>query len=172
MVVAIVTMVLAAACQRGDDGGARLQVRWTGADTGTFTAPATADWCDSLGLLEIRAVSGDTGVELALYHGGAVAAGSYPVRLPDSARRAPPSAAIGLRWFSRTAVQGYQSTGGQVTLRRAPDGILSGSFTAAVNPFVVGRGKLTVSGSFDDLRERPAARGCYAQPPDTSAGVH
>ena len=56
--------------------------------------------------------------------------GSYPIRPPASAEHAAPAAALAVRWFSKTAVQGYQGESGNVTLRRASNGELSGTFTA------------------------------------------
>jgi hypothetical protein len=166
---------LTGGCDTGDAGsagGGRLEARWTGADTAAFAAPATAEWCDSLGLLEIRATAGDTGVALAVYRRGGIAPGHYPIRPPDSAGTAPPAAAVGLRWFSQTAVQGFQATGGELSVRRGPGGALAGIFTAKASA-VTGGKQLTVTGSFEGIRASPAARGCYAPPPpDTSAGVH
>ncbi len=124
---------MALACAKPDAGtssGPRLTVRWTGADTAAFGASATAERCDTLHLIEIRAISGDTGLGLALYDSGTVRPGSYPIRLPASADRAAPAAALAVRWFSKTAVQGYQGESGNVTLRRAANGDLSGTFTA------------------------------------------
>ena len=50
--------------------GPRLTVRWTGADTAAFGPSAIAERCDTLHLIEIRAISGDTGLGLALYDSG------------------------------------------------------------------------------------------------------
>jgi hypothetical protein len=153
---------LAAGCGSGKGGrrtGERLEARWTGADTAAFGAPATAEWCDSLNLLEILAFAGDTGIEIALYPRDSVAPGTYPVRPPAAADSLPPSAAVGLRWFAQTAVQGFQGDSGQVSLTRAPDGALSGRFRATARA-ASGNGRLTITGSFDDLRQRPATSGC------------
>ncbi len=162
---------LAAGC-RGRQGetpsGARLEARWTGADTSAFRAPATAEWCDSLDLLEIRAIAGDTGIGIALYPREGIASGVYPVRSPEAADSVPPSGAVGLRWFSETSVQGYQGDSGQIALTRGADGALSGRFTATAHA-IAGNGKLTLTGSFDDLRERPATRGCSTAPPPPPA---
>ncbi len=160
-------------------GGARLEVRWTGSDAAGFRAPATAEWCDSLNLLEIQAISGDTGLGIAIYPRDSVATGSYPVRPPAAADSVPPSSAIGLRWFSQTAVQGFQSDSGSLSLTRAPDGTLSGRFNAPAHG-VSGKGAIRLIGSFDGLREHPATRGCSTAPPppprpparpDSEAGV-
>jgi hypothetical protein len=171
----LLVLAFAAGCRRGDAGergGGRLEVHWTGADTATFRAPAVAEWCDSLHLLEIRAVAGDTGIELALYRPGGITPGKYPIRRPDAAASAPPAAAVGLRWFSRTEVRGYQGFEGEMSVRQAPDGALAGGFTARASA-VTGSRRLKLTGSFEGLRPHPATRGCYAPPPpDTSAGVH
>jgi hypothetical protein len=172
--LALLVLGLAAGCRPrgvGETGG-RLEVRWTGASTAAFAAPASAEWCDSLNLLEIRAIAGDTGVGLAVYHQGGIAPGTYRVFKPELAGTMPSAAAVGLRWYSRTAVQGFQGTSGELSLRRAPDGTLAGRFTAKASS-ITDAGKLTVAGSFEGLRERRATRGCYAPPPpDTSERVH
>ena len=159
------------ACAKPDVGtrsGSRLTVRWTGADTAAFGASATAERCDTLHLIEIRAVSGDTGLGLALYDSGTVRPGSYPIRLPGGADRAAPAAALALRWFSKTAVQGYQGESGNVTLRRAANGDLSGTFTAKARS-INSSARLGLTGSFDGLRIKPAALGCVPLPPDSTA---
>lgn len=172
---ALLALVLASGCRRGDAGearGPRLEVHWTGADTATLAAPAIAEWCDSLGLLEIRAAAGDTGIELVLYRSGGIGPGKYPIHRPEAAAGAAPSAAVGLRWFSQTAVRGYQSNDGEVSVRQAPDGALAGGFTARATAVGGGR-SLKLTGSFEGIRPHPTTRGCYAPPPpDTSAGVH
>jgi hypothetical protein len=162
---------LAAGCGSGESGkptGARLEARWTGADTAAFGAPATAEWCDSLNLLEILAIAGDTGIEIALYPRDGVAPGAYPVRPPAAADSLTPSAAVGLRWFAQTSVQGFQGDSGQVSLTRAPDGTLSGRFRATARA-ISGKGRLTITGSFADLRQRPATSGCSTVPPPPRA---
>jgi hypothetical protein len=164
---------VALACTRPEQGtraGPRLTVRWTGADTAAFGASATAQRCDTLHLIEIRAISGDTGVGLALYDSGTVRPGSYPIRPPASADSAAPAAALAVRWFSRTAVQGFQGDSGRLSLRRAADGELSGTFTAKAHA-ISGSGHLELAGSFDGLRVEPAARGCEPRPGDSTPGV-
>ncbi len=162
---------VALACTKPEEGtrtGPRLRVRWTGADTAAFAAPATAERCDTLHLIEIRATSGDTGVGLALYDSGTVRPGSYPIRPPAAADSAAPAAALAVRWFSQTAVQGFQGDSGQLSLRRAADGDLSGSFTAKAHA-ISGSGRLELTGSFDGLRVEPAARGCVPPRRDSTA---
>ena len=162
---------VALACARPDAGvrtGPRLTVRWTGADTATFSASATAERCDTLHLIEIRAISGDTGVGLALYDSGSVRPGNYPIRPPAPAGRAAPAAALAVRWFSRTAVRGFQGESGGVSLKRAANGDLSGTFTAKARA-INAKAQLDLAGSFDGLRVKPAERGCVPPPRDSAA---
>jgi hypothetical protein len=133
-------------------GGGRLSIRWTGPDTAAFSSPAVAEWCASLHLLEIRAVSGDTGAGILLYPAGNVGPGVYLVRRPDLADTTrPPSAALALRWFSKTTIMGYQADSGRVTVERTADGRLAGRFAVAARPLVTGA-RLTASGTFEGLR--------------------
>lgn len=170
-VLALVLALASAGCHGGASaaGGSRLTVRWTGADTAEISARAEAEWCDSLRVLEIRAMAGDTGVGIALYPAGSIAAGAYPVRRPgvaDSTR--PPAAALGLRWFSKTSVLGFQGDSGELALERRADGTLSGRFSAAARA-LVGNGRLHVTGSFDGLRPTNASPACAGRaPPDTT----
>ena len=160
--------VLLACTTAGDSGrtGPRLTVRWTGADTAAFGAAATAERCDTLHVVEIRAISGDTGVGLALYDSGTLQSGTYPIRPPERADSAAPAAAVGLRWFAKTAVQGFQGDSGEVSVRRSGNGVLSGTFTAKAHA-INGAGGLQLTGSFDGLRVTAAARDCL---PPTPAG--
>jgi hypothetical protein len=173
--LAAMLAVLAMACRQQaarEPAGPHLEARWTGVDTASFSAPATAERCDSLDLLEIRAASGDTGLALAIYRHGAAGQGTYRIRPPEPAKTDTPAAAVALRWFSRMAVRGFRSDTGTLTLRRAPDGTLSGRFTAGLSP-AAGAGALVVTGSFERLRVRPAVRGCTTRTsaPDSSGDV-
>jgi len=155
---------------RAAHGRERLETRWTGSDTSAFSAPATAEWCDTLDLLLIRAISGDTGIGLAVYHDGGIESGSYPIRRPEVAETMPPSAAAGLRWFSKTTIQGFQGDSGELELDNASGGDISGRFTARAHA-INGSGRLTLTGSFEGLRVRPATRGCVPRArPDSTRG--
>jgi hypothetical protein len=161
----------AAGCRSGTDSqpGARLSVRWTGADTAAFSAVAVAEWCASLHVLEIRAVAGDTGVGIALYPTDTVEAGVYPVRLPDVADTTrPPSAAVALRWFSETTVMGFQGDSGRLTLERGPDGMVAGRFTVGARPLVTGK-RLAAAGTFAGLRIVTAPATCAGRSPGDTA---
>ena len=132
--------------------GGRLSIRWMGPDTAAVSAPAVAEWCASLHLLEIRAITGDTGAGIVLYPADTIGPGVYPVGRPqgaDSAQR--PSAAVALRWFSKTTVMGYQADTGRVTVERTPKGEIAGRFGVGARPLVTGA-RLTASGTFERLR--------------------
>jgi hypothetical protein len=157
--------------------GPWLEAHWTGADKGKMAAPASAEWCDTLHLLEIRAVHGDTGLALAIYPFGTIESGTYRVRPPERADSAPPSAAMALRWFGETTIQGFQGQSGEVVLQGSRSVPLSGRFQVrAVAPGSMSR--LSVTGSFRDLTVRPSTRGCLPRgtqplgPPPPDSGVH
>lgn len=161
---------LVLACTRGEKStlaGPRLTVRWTGADTAAFSAPATAARCEALHLTEIRAVSGDTGVGLALYDSGSIQPGTYRIRTPTASDTSGPAASLALRWFSKTAVQGFQGDSGEVVLRRAGADALSGTFRGKANP-ITGAGRLEITGSFDGVRLGRSTRACVPPAADTA----
>jgi hypothetical protein len=128
------------------------------------------EWCAPLHLLQIRAVTGDTGMALAAYPGDSVVPGAYPIRPADVAdTAAPPAAAAAVRWFSKTVVQGYSSDSGRLTLRRGSDGTLAGEFKAWAHA-VGGTNRIALTGSFDGVRAGPAPAGCAGRPrPDSAA---
>jgi len=142
------------------EGGGRLSVHWTGPDTATFSSAAVAEWCAPLHLLEVRAVSGDTGAGIVLYPADTITPGVYPVRRPDVADTTlPPSAAVALRWSSRTTIMGYQADSGGVTVERTPDARLAGRFTIHARPLGTGS-LLKGTGSFEGLRIVAAPAAC------------
>jgi hypothetical protein len=150
-------------------------VQWTGADTGKLSAPAVAEWCDSLRLLQVRAIHGDTGVALVLYPLDAGMAGSsrvppgkYPVLPPERADSGRPSAAVALRWFAETSIRGFRGDSGLVTLESSAPGAGAGKFSAALRSATEGS-RVTVSGSFQSLTITPASPECAGRPPDEEA---
>jgi hypothetical protein len=155
--------------EKGTLAGPRLAVRWTGADTAAFSAAASAARCDTLHMIEIRAISGDTGVGLALYDSGTVRPGTYRIRPPSTSDSTRPAASLALRWFSKTAVQGFQGDSGEVLLRRAGAEALSGTFRAKAHA-LNGAGRLEITGSFDGLQLAKAERGC-GSPADTATAA-
>jgi hypothetical protein len=153
--------------------GPRLEVQWTGADTGRMAGPATAEWCGVLRVLQISGVAGDTGVAIALYPRDSIRPDSYPVVRPERADSAPPASALALRYFAQTAVKGYQGDSGRVLLEVSADGRLSGRLSGALKSANDGS-RLHAAGAFRNLRVVPATRGCVARPvrPAPDTGVH
>lgn len=168
-------LLLLAGCPGGpgaETRSARLDVEWTGADSGHLSGPATAEWCDTLKVLQIQALAGDSGVAIALYPVDSIRPDSYPVLLPSKADSVPPAAAVALRYFAETAVKGYQGDSGRVLLRDTVGGRLSGRFSASLKSATDGS-RLRAGGVFHDVPVVRARRGCVARPkplpPDTGA---
>jgi hypothetical protein len=143
-----------------------LEVEWSGTDRGKISGPATAEWCASKRLLEIRAIQGDTGIALALYFKDTLTGGRYRVVEPHKAESLPPAAAVALRWFTQNAVKGFQGDAGTVILERSQSGELGGNLAAGTRS-VVDTQRVAVKGTFEGLAVRPS-NGCLpAQPHDT-----
>jgi hypothetical protein len=137
-----------------------------------FTASATGEWCDSLRMLQVRAILGDTGMAIAFYPGARIEPGEYPLKPPDRADTARPrAAAIAARWLSATAVQGFQGESGAVTLTRAADGTLGGRFHGTGHGVPIAL-RLSIAGSFEGVRPAPAPASCGGTPKaDTARGT-
>jgi hypothetical protein len=168
--------VVIAACagrERQPADEPRLELQWTGADTGRMAGPATAEWCGVLGVLQVSGIAGDTGVAIALYPRDSIRADSYPVVRPEHAESVPPAAAVALRYFAETAVKGYQGDSGRVLVTAVAPGRLAGRFTAALKSASDGT-RLHAAGAFSNLRVVPATRGCVPRPahPGSDTGVH
>ena len=133
-------------------------VEWTGSDTGRLVGVLRVEWCDSLGMLEIRGIRGDSGIAVAVYPEDSVRSDSFPVVAPELAVSRRPSAAVALRWFAETAVKGFQGRSGYVVLERER-GEVSGRFQTAMHSINDGM-RLDLIGSFREARIVPAARGC------------
>lgn len=168
--------LLLAACpdtKLPESKSAGLEMEWTGADTGHLAGPATAEWCDTLKVLQIEALAGDSGVAIALYPTSVIRPDSYPVVQPAKADSVPPAAAVALRYFAKTAVKGYQGDSGRVLLRDTTGGRVSGRFSASLKSATDGS-RLRAGGVFHDVRVVPSRRGCVPRPapPPADTGVH
>jgi len=165
-----------------------LEVEWIGSDTGKLSAPAVAEWCDSLKLLELRAIQGDTGIALVFYPSGSgtragsvprtgaavkpdsvaagdsVTPGKYPVVAPERADSSRPAAAVALRWFAETSIRGFRGDSGTVVLEATGPGTSAGRFSAHLRSATEGS-RLTVTGSFKGLSVTPAPQACGGRPP-------
>jgi hypothetical protein len=170
--LAAVVLVLGTACSRDQPAGSpgsTLEVEWVGSDTGKLVAPVVAEWCDSLRVLELRAVRGDTGIALALYPADSLAAGDYPAVQPERGDSTRPSAAVVMRWFAETSIRGFRGDSGSVTLATIGPGVGAGSFAARLRSTTEGS-RLNVTGSFRGLTVRPAPPDCAGvakEPVDT-----
>jgi hypothetical protein len=151
--LAIGGVVLATACSRerpADSPGATLEARWVGSDSGKIVAPAVAEWCDSLRLLEVRAVHGDTGIALVLYPADSLTPGPHRVVPPERGDSTRPSGAVALRWFAETSIRGFRGDG-------------AGSFVARLRSTTDGS-RLHITGSFRGLTVHPASPECAGVP--------
>ena len=159
--------------RRPVDEGPRVVVRWTGTDSGKIDSPASAEWCDTLGLLEIRGLKGDTGIGVAVYPKGVLQPGRYRVVRPELADTSRPAAAVALRWFAETSIRGFKAESGAVVLEQAAPGKYSGRIEAFTKS-VTDNAHVTVRGTLHELTVRPARSGCVPRPPrpDSGAGIH
>ena len=164
--LALIGLALATACSKGKPAtppGGTLEVQWIGSDTGKLVAPVTAEWCDSLRMLELRAVQGDTGIALVLYPADSLAAGPYRMLPPERAKATRPSAALALRWFAETSIRGFRAEDGSVTVAATGPAAGGGSFSAGLRSATEGS-RLRVTGSFRGITVRPAAPDCAGVP--------
>jgi hypothetical protein len=154
--------------QRQPAPAGRLEAQWAGADSGKISTHAAAEWCAERLWLEIRAIQGDTGLAVALYPVDSIVSDSYPLVDPTRADSVRPSASLGLRVFSQTAVKGYRGDSGAVVLVRSSSGQLSGKVTARVRGVANGE-QVRLSGKFERVAVSPQTRGCVSEPHDSSA---
>jgi len=172
-------LVGALACSSAEPADSRagsLDVEWTGADTGKLSAPAVAEWCEGLKVLELRAIQGDTGIALVLYPSDSIppadsiapaasaTPGDYPVVPPERADSSRPSAAVALRWFAETSIRGFRGDSGTVVLEATGPAASAGRFSAYLQSATEGS-RLTVTGSFKGLSVTPAPAGCVGGSP-------
>lgn len=102
-------------CRSPEGPSGRLELAWTGADTGRIELPAAGHWCASEQVLEIVAVEGDSGAAVALFPAQALVPGVYPALPPVTPRRRP-SAGIAVRRYGQTLIEGFYSLSGVVRL--------------------------------------------------------
>lgn len=143
-------LIVILACQNGDTTGpGRIEVEWTGADTGQLQLAALARWCRNDSLVEITGASGDSGVALAVLPADtAVAPGTFQVGLPlaDLSR---PAARVAIRWPGEPQTEGYYGLSGTVTIDSGSG--LTGSLQATLKNVHDGR-EISMSGRFRELR--------------------
>jgi hypothetical protein len=175
--VAVLGITALLFCGRQPAGeGPRIVVRWTGSDSGRIDTAASAEWCGTLGLLEIRGLKGDTGIGVAVYPKGVLQPGRYRVVPPEVADTSRPAAAVALRWFAETSIRGFKADSGAVVLEHSGPGKYSGRIEAFTHS-VTDNAKITVRGTLSGLTVRPSRTGCLPRPPrpprpDSGAGIH
>jgi hypothetical protein len=161
------TMALAFLAVLGCSGSAgtagsprgRIEAQWTGSDTGRMTAEAAAIWCAEQKMVHLAGLRGDTGLALLIFPEDSTVAGRYGISAPAAAKAHPPAAAVALRLLDRTAVLGYQSEGGSLTVERGDRGRLSGGLVAELRA-APDPGKLTLRGRFTGVPVRPGGADC------------
>ena len=158
-------LVMALGCGgEGRGGPGRLEVEWTGADTGNVEMPARALWCGPDSVLQITGALGDTGVAVVFLPEDTMRPGVYSVHLPLRARTRP-GARLALRWPGRSAIEGFYGISGSVTVDSGETigGTLEGTLRSADD----GR-EITVIGVFRELTVQPGSAESCGSPPDSS----
>ena len=135
------------ACQ-----GPRVEIEWTGADTGAAVLPATATRCGA-GPVELTAIAGDTGVGIVIHGATPLATGRYPLTGPNEAASSPPAAALAARWPDSTDLHAFRTAEGALELSATDK--LRGTFTGRAERWGGGTGEITISGSIVGVRVGP-----------------
>ena len=151
----VASLTVLVSCRNGETTGpGRIDVAWTGADTGRLQVPASARWCLNDSLIEISGAAGDSGVALAMLpRDTTVHPGVFEVGMP-LATVIRPGARVALRWPGETLTEGYYGLTGSVTVDSGPD--LSGSLQATLRSVNDGE-EITLSGTFREIRIRPGS---------------
>jgi hypothetical protein len=148
-VAAIAALLMA--CQ-----GPRVEIEWTGADTGAAVLPATATRCGA-GPVELTAIAGDTGVGIVIHGATPLATGRYPLTGPNEAASSPPAAALAARWPDSTDLHAFRTAEGALELTATDK--LRGTFTGRAERWGGGAGEITISGAIVGVRVGPCPAG-------------
>ncbi len=140
-------------------GAGTFTVDWMGQDTGSFEAPARAEWCEEGRMLEIVSLLGDTGVAIALYPRDSLMADSLPVYDPSLGPPGRPAAGVALRVFGQVSIYAGQSRSGWLVLEQAGHDRVSGRFAAELRG-VRDPVDAAVRGSFRNVPVTPATTPC------------
>ncbi len=108
--------LLAAACQRNDAAGPRMQITWDGAQTGSASLPMDFTWCPGQRMGILEAISNDTGMVIVFHEAEQLQAGKRNIIPPDTHGALPPWATAGFRVARDTMLLGFSSQYGSVTL--------------------------------------------------------
>jgi hypothetical protein len=145
------------------DPGGTVSVSWVGASTGHFSARGTGSWCPADSLVEILAVSNDSGVGLALITSGTVAPVQYPVLSSVVGADWRPMGFASLRVASDTALKGYEANSGLLQVTKGDPELVSGSIDVRLK-LADGGDTLRMSGTFDRVAIKPAVGQCGRSP--------
>ena len=153
-----------AGCQPSATGGS-LTADWVGLDTGRVEAAPRAIWCVGDQRLELTAEQGDAGVGLALYPLDSLVSGEYPAfdQGADTIHR--PGVAAGVRWFTESAVRGYQGDSGGLTLTREGER-MAGRFSFRLRS-LEGSDTVRMTGQFSGARAGACPADTAAAPDST-----
>ena len=140
-------LLLLAACQ--GMGSRSLSSRWIiDEDTTAFQAPVRASWCGAKQRLDLLALRGDSGIGLALYPAdSAKLAAVYTVTEPGGPIQIRPGAGVAIRWFGKTAVEGFWGRQGTVTVTQDKRGRVGVAIDAMLVSSVLGGPALALTGS-------------------------
>ncbi len=169
LVVALVALAGTAwfLAQRNPGGGlhpdrAQLSVEWQGKYRGAMTLPASIHWCPVTRTGVLEAISGDSGVMVALYERDSLTSALHPVVSSDAAASAPrPGASAAMRWMrfdADTALSVFRSASGSVRLV-VQHGRASGEIAAGLRS-VTAPDSLRIRGVFRDVPVVATAAGC------------
>lgn len=133
--------------------GPTLEAAWTGSDTGRIAVRPSVAWCEGAGVLTVAGVREDLGFGLAIYPNGEPQGGAYPVFDPGVDTTTRPGVAAAARWFTETALQGFQSDSGALELQ-ARAGALEGLFQFRMRS-LDGKDTIDVQGRLRGIRPGP-----------------
>ena len=136
-----------------------MSLRWTGSDTGRFSAAADARWCARDTLVEIVAARNDTAIGFSLIAVDSLRTGGYPVY--HSGVYAPwrPQAGAAMRWLDSTDLRHFGGARGQLTVTEGGSRRVSGTLEVGLTASP-GRDSLHLTGSFTAVPITPANPAC------------
>jgi len=161
---ALFALLAALACRSSGASRApaegELEVSWRDSSHAVaLRAPANAHWCARDSLLELLAVSHDTGLGLLLLARDSLRPDSFPVFQGGVFAPWRPQASAALRALSASDIKGYTSTWGVVKLSTIAAKRVSGSFDLHVK-LTPGKDTLHLTGSFTRVLVAPATLPC------------
>ena len=135
---------------------------WRGKYRGTMVLPATLHWCPVSRIGVLEAISGDSGIMVALYERDSLTAAVHPVVAGDAATAPRPGAAVALRWMRfepDTGLSIFRSTIGTARLTLVA-GKASGRIFTPRMQSVTGNDTLRLQASFREVPVVTTAAGC------------